>query len=794
MTDDATRLENDFPADEERTHLEDSESEKTRLEEMDPAETILEDGTTSRHGSFELVGKYFEGTDKTYVILEELEASGAEADIYIVQEQDSDDKHVLKYYRRGRRPKSEITEMLADLEAEHVVRFYETGEKNGRSFEIQEFVEHGSLADMVASGGLPDARMKEILHELLIAVKHLHECNIIHRDLKPANVLVRTLDPLDLVFIDFGIASRSELSLLSTSSNRTVSYGSPESLAGVVAKASDWWSVGVILLELLLGKHPFADLKEQAVNFQLVSKGIEVPDTLPDDLQLLIKGLLTRDHEKRWGEEQVQRWLEGDHSIAVGYDAEHSQEQEARKYDYKPYKFSGKEFYEPAALAVALGEHWCNALKNFGRGFVTEWVKKELGDIELTNHLMDVQEDETLDATQKLSVALMILNPEFPLLEQEGVVSRESLQSRANELEEILGGGWGRWLSDLRGEKWLLELGRDYEKFRKEINPHRKSLTEILANRLFLLTKDDLDEEWKQFRHQYGGCKIPALNRVFDMEKLPDRFEKILLLALRRELLEANKGDSYEGESRDGIPHGSGTCFFESGSRYKGGWRDGTRHGSGTYFFECGSRYEGEWREGHVCGKGTYFSAAGGLYEGELVEEFAVTGTGTYFFADGSRYESVFKEDFNPHGPGTFFFADGGRYEGELRDLKPHGNGTYLHSNGDRFEGEWKEGLKQCKGTWFHAEGFFYKGDLRELNPHGFGTYHYSNGDRYEGNWKKGLKHGTGTFFHATGKRYEGGWKEGKKHGKGTYFFKKADPFEGEWEAGVLGEWKTLEE
>ena len=65
--------------------------------------------------------------------------------------------------------------MLAGLDKEHVVQVYETGEREGRSYEIQEFVEHGSLADMVTSDGLPDT------------------------------------------------------------------------LTGVVAKASDWWSVGVIL-------------------------------------------------------------------------------------------------------------------------------------------------------------------------------------------------------------------------------------------------------------------------------------------------------------------------------------------------------------------------------------------------------------------------------------------------------------------------------------------------------------------------------------------------------------------
>ena len=352
MNSDDTRLEEDAPEEEDRTRLEGSDPEITRLEGGDSDATVLEKGRTGRSEGLGLSGGTFDGGEATYRVLEALPATGSEADIYIVHEEDSEDKRVLKYYRRGIRPKAEITEMLAGLDKEHVVQVYETGEKDGRSYEIQEFVEHGSLSDLLSPfpDGLPDDRMKEILQELLIAVKHLHERDVIHRDIKPTNVLIRSSDPLDLVLADFGIASRSELSLHQTSASRTVSYASPEALTGVVAKASDWWSVGVMLLELLTGRHPFAGLNEQVVNYQLVSKGIVVPSEIDEDWKLLLKGLLTKDTQKRWGEVQVRRWQEGDRSITVAYDAE----EEAKKYGYRAYEFAGKQYYEPADLAVGL--------------------------------------------------------------------------------------------------------------------------------------------------------------------------------------------------------------------------------------------------------------------------------------------------------------------------------------------------------------------------------------------------------------------------------------------------------
>ena len=88
------------------------------------------------------------------------------------------------------------------------------------------------------------------------ALGHLHSANVLHRDIKPSNILVRSVDPLDLVLTDFGISSITDLSLHLTSVNRTAAYCAPEALTGVVAKASDWWSVGVIMIELLSGSIP----------------------------------------------------------------------------------------------------------------------------------------------------------------------------------------------------------------------------------------------------------------------------------------------------------------------------------------------------------------------------------------------------------------------------------------------------------------------------------------------------------------------------------------------------------
>jgi len=86
MTDDETRLEDDARLEEKRT----------RLEGIDPGRTVLEGGARQSSEGLGLVGRTFEGTEKSYLVLEELEASGAEADVYVVEEQGTDHRLVLE--------------------------------------------------------------------------------------------------------------------------------------------------------------------------------------------------------------------------------------------------------------------------------------------------------------------------------------------------------------------------------------------------------------------------------------------------------------------------------------------------------------------------------------------------------------------------------------------------------------------------------------------------------------------------------------------------------------------------
>lgn len=353
--------------------------------------------------------------DGDWQIVRELESRGAEADLLLIAD-DTGQQRVAKIYRAGIEPKTEVLQRVGGISFEHVVHLFDHGPSDGRWYELLEYVENGSLEDLISQEGpkLSEPRVREIFVEIASAIEHLHSHDVVHRDIKPSNILVRTVQPLDLVLTDFGIASvLGQGSRRFTTGNRTIAYAAPETSAGEVSKAADWWSLGIILVEILTGHHPFAGthpgelLDERAIMSRLVQMPVDqLAEGVVDPWQTLCRGLLRRDAKNRWGGGEIERWLRDDTTLKV------AEEAAPTFHEYPPFFFSGtgKKYTTLAEIAQAFGANWADARKVVERGHLLNWVKDDLRDNEWRQFLSDLDRD-CRDLDERIFRIIVKLDP-----------------------------------------------------------------------------------------------------------------------------------------------------------------------------------------------------------------------------------------------------------------------------------------------------------------------------------------------------------------------------------------------
>jgi serine/threonine protein kinase len=232
---------------------------------------------------------------------------GAESDLYLVRTPDGQ-KCVLKLYRSGMQPATAVKEM--NLHHRRIASPLLTDTWNGRPYEIAPFFERGSLAHLIRRDGPLELSTAElILRQLVEGLAALHRAGIQHRDLKPSNILIESETPLEVVLTDFGSSALATMTLL-TQVRTTLAYAAPETLTGMYSRASDYWSLGIVLIEILTGQNPLQWFGSSKIaSYQIVQGKVPIPDTLPANWQRLLKGLLERDHYKRWDDARILRWL-----------------------------------------------------------------------------------------------------------------------------------------------------------------------------------------------------------------------------------------------------------------------------------------------------------------------------------------------------------------------------------------------------------------------------------------------------------------------------------------------------
>ena len=142
----------------------------------------------------------------------------------------------------------------------------------GRPFLVVEFLAGGTLADRLRQGPIAPPQGVAITAALAEALAALHEARYLHRDIKPGNIAFTSDGSPKL--LDFGLAGAMDDAAMV---GGTPHYASPEVLSGRPAgEADDVWSLGVVLYEMVSGRHPFAGAGMDEVTDRILRQSIDV--------------------------------------------------------------------------------------------------------------------------------------------------------------------------------------------------------------------------------------------------------------------------------------------------------------------------------------------------------------------------------------------------------------------------------------------------------------------------------------------------------------------------------------
>ncbi|XP_032740028.1 microtubule-associated serine/threonine-protein kinase 1 isoform X1 [Lontra canadensis] len=245
-------------------------------------------------------------------------SNGAYGAVYLVRHRDTRQRFAMKKINKQNLIlRNQIQQafverdILTFAENPFVVGMFCSFETRRHLCMVMEYVEGGDCATLLKNiGALPVEMARMYFAETVLALEYLHNYGIVHRDLKPDNLLITSMGHIKLT--DFGL---SKMGLMSLTTNLYEGHiekdarefldkqvcGTPEYIAPEVilrqgyGKPVDWWAMGIILYEFLVGCVPFFGDTPEELFGQVISDDILWPEgdeALPTDAQLLISSLL----------------------------------------------------------------------------------------------------------------------------------------------------------------------------------------------------------------------------------------------------------------------------------------------------------------------------------------------------------------------------------------------------------------------------------------------------------------------------------------------------------------------
>jgi protein kinase A len=240
-------------------------------------------------------------------LLQRTLGTGSFGRVHLVQSKHNHRFYAMKVLKKAQVVKMKQIEhtnderrMLNRVRHPFLVTLWGTWQDSRNLYMVMDFVEGGELFSLLRkSQRFPNPVAKFYAAEVTLALEYLHSHQIIYRDLKPENLLLDRHGHLKIT--DFGFAK--DVPDITWTLCGTPDYLAPEVVSSKgYNKSVDWWSLGILIFEMLCGFTPFWDSGSPVKIYENILRGkVKYPPYLHDDAVDLLSQLITADLTKRLG-------------------------------------------------------------------------------------------------------------------------------------------------------------------------------------------------------------------------------------------------------------------------------------------------------------------------------------------------------------------------------------------------------------------------------------------------------------------------------------------------------------